>query len=103
VLANDLNGAVQQGERVAVLGPAGIIKTTLFRAIGGIWPFGSGQIELPAHAQPLFLTHRPYLPLGTLRDAVCTRRAGTLHGRAYRRRAAPPAARRVVPADRSQP
>jgi len=70
VLAADLNGAVAGGERVAVLGPPGVIKTTLFRAIAGIWPFGSGRVELPKTARPLFLPRQPYLPMGTLRDAV---------------------------------
>ena len=71
VLASDLNGAVKTGERVALLGPPGSVKTTLFRAIAGLWPFGKGRIELPGQAYPLFLPSQPYLPIGTLRDAVC--------------------------------
>jgi vitamin B12/bleomycin/antimicrobial peptide transport system ATP-binding/permease protein len=70
VLAGGLNGAVASGERVAVLGPPGVVKTTLFRAIAGIWPFGHGRIELPSTAQPLFLAQQPYLPMGTLREAL---------------------------------
>ncbi|MEO8602876.1 MAG: ABC transporter ATP-binding protein/permease [bacterium] len=70
VLAKDLNAAVAAGERVAILGPPGVVKTTLFRAIAGIWPFGGGHIEIPKTARPLFLSHQPYLPIGTLREAV---------------------------------
>src|SRR5262249_17553438 len=36
----------------------------------GIWPFGAGTIELPAQAKSLFLPHQPYLPIGSLREAV---------------------------------
>lgn len=70
VLATDLNGAVAGGERVAVVGPPGNVKTTLFRAIAGIWPFGSGHVEMPKTARPLFLPRQPYLPIGALREAV---------------------------------
>jgi putative ATP-binding cassette transporter len=67
---------VGAGERVAILGPAGAGKTTLFRAIAGIWPFGAGHIGIPAAARTCFLTQRPYLPLGTLREAVTYPGAG---------------------------
>ena len=70
VLAGGLSGAVASGERVAVLGPPGLVKTTLFRAIASIWPFGHGRIEMPSTAHPVFLAHQPYLPVGTLREAV---------------------------------
>jgi putative ATP-binding cassette transporter len=61
---------LRAGERIAVVGPAGAGKTTLFRAIAGIWPFGAGRIEVPAGARMMFLTQQPYIPLGTLREAV---------------------------------
>ncbi|MBM4269869.1 MAG: ABC transporter ATP-binding protein/permease [Deltaproteobacteria bacterium] len=70
VLASNLNASIQAGEHVALLGPPGLVKTTLFRAIAAIWPFGHGKIEMPAHAQSLFLPHQAYLPIGTLREAV---------------------------------
>ena len=70
VLAEDVNATVQAGQKVALLGPAGLVKTTLFRAVAGIWPFGKGSIELPAQAYPLFLPTQPYLPIGTLREAI---------------------------------
>jgi putative ATP-binding cassette transporter len=70
VLLEPVNATVSAGDRIAVLGPVGAGKTTLFRAIAGIWPFGSGCIEMPAQGRVLFLTQRPYLPMGTLRDVV---------------------------------
>jgi putative ATP-binding cassette transporter len=62
---------VAPGEAVLINGPSGSGKSTLFRAIAGIWPFGSGAISLPQDARALFLPQRPYLPLGTLKRAVC--------------------------------
>jgi putative ATP-binding cassette transporter len=44
-------------------------KSTLFRALAGIWPFGSGSVQMPA-ASALFLPQRPYIPLGTLRQVI---------------------------------
>jgi putative ATP-binding cassette transporter len=60
----------QPGERALLVGPSGSGKSTLFRAIAGIWPFGDGAIGIPPGRSVLLLPQRPYLPLGTLRDAV---------------------------------
>ncbi|MBX3023609.1 ABC transporter ATP-binding protein/permease [bacterium] len=70
VLVRGANGTVRAGERVAILGTAGTGKTTLFRAIAGLWPFGAGRIEIPAAARIQFVPQRAYLPIGTLRAAV---------------------------------
>ncbi len=61
---------VAAGERVLLSGPSGAGKTTLLRAVAGLWPHGAGRIERPS-VRALFLSQRPYLPLGTLRDAIC--------------------------------
>jgi vitamin B12/bleomycin/antimicrobial peptide transport system ATP-binding/permease protein len=54
---------------VLITGPTGSGKSTLLRAIAGLWPFGHGHIRL-AEGSVLFLPQRPYLPLGTLADAL---------------------------------
>ncbi len=57
-------------EPTLVVGPSGVGKSTFFRAIAGLWPFGSGEIQQPAYAKLMLLPQRPYLPIGPLRDAL---------------------------------
>ena len=59
-----------RGDRTLISGPSGCGKSTLFRAVAGIWPYGSGTVEIPQGARVLFLPQKPYIPIGTLRDAV---------------------------------
>jgi len=61
---------IEPHQWVMVSGPNGSGKSTLFRAIAGIWPFGRGVIHIPASASFMFLPQRPYVPIGSLRDAV---------------------------------
>ncbi|CAN1487826.1 COG4178 ABC-type uncharacterized transport system, permease and ATPase components [Rhabdaerophilaceae bacterium] len=58
------------GERTLVTGQSGSGKSTLFRAIAGIWPFGEGEIVKPHGRSIMLLPQRPYIPIGSLRDAV---------------------------------
>ena len=62
--------SIEPGERVLVTGASGAGKTTLFRTLGGVWPFGSGSIRVPQGASVLVLPQRSYMPLGTLRGAL---------------------------------
>lgn len=68
VRADDLD--LHPGERSLLVGPSGSGKSTLFRALAGIWPFGEGQIGIPRGQSAMLLPQRPYIPMGTLRDAV---------------------------------
>jgi putative ATP-binding cassette transporter len=68
-IVRDAAFAIGPGERVLVSGPSGSGKSTLFRALAGLWPFASGRIALP-RGRLLFLPQKPYLPIGSLREAV---------------------------------
>jgi putative ATP-binding cassette transporter len=61
---------LRPGETTLIKGPSGAGKSTLFRAIGGIWPFGTGTIRIPATAKLMFLPQRPYFPVGSLKAAI---------------------------------
>ncbi|MFA6264746.1 MAG: ABC transporter ATP-binding protein/permease [Pseudolabrys sp.] len=62
--------SITAGDRVLVTGPSGSGKSTLFRALAGIWPFGSGTIDVPKGAKVMMLPQRPYFPIAPLAAAV---------------------------------
>ncbi|HZZ63063.1 MAG TPA: ABC transporter ATP-binding protein/permease [Roseiarcus sp.] len=57
-------------EPALFVGPTGVGKSTLFRAIAGIWSFGRGEILQPPYAKLMLLPQRPYIPIGPLREAL---------------------------------
>jgi vitamin B12/bleomycin/antimicrobial peptide transport system ATP-binding/permease protein len=57
------------GSALLISGPTGTGKSTLLRAIAGIWPFGRGSIRI-GEGRMLLVPQRPYLPLGTLANAL---------------------------------
>ncbi len=60
---------IAPGERVLIRGQSGSGKSTIMRAIAGVWPWGRGSVELP-NAKIAFMPQKPYFPLGKLRDAM---------------------------------
>lgn len=69
VCVDRLDIQIKAGERILVTGNA-FTGSKLFKAIVGFWPWGEGKIELPAD-EVCFVPPRPYLPVGTLRQAIC--------------------------------
>ncbi|MDB6041846.1 MAG: alkanesulfonate transporter ATP-binding protein [Gammaproteobacteria bacterium] len=66
-LVKDLSLELPPTSSLLIRGRSGVGKTTLLRALAGLWPYVDGTIVRPLEAQSLFLPQKPYLPLGTLR------------------------------------
>ena len=70
-LLREKNVVVRAGERILVVGAPGTGKTLLFRALAGLWPWGSGRITHPTGETTFYLPRgTPYLPRGTLREIL---------------------------------
>jgi putative ATP-binding cassette transporter len=62
--------AIEPGERLLVAGESGTGKSTLVRAIAGLWPWGGGSINFHPDRRLFMLPQKPYVPQGTLRRAA---------------------------------
>lgn len=66
-LVSGLNLSLREGERLLIVGQTGVGKSSMLRAMAGLWSRGNGQIGMPPAGQCLFLPQRPYMVLGDLR------------------------------------
>jgi putative ATP-binding cassette transporter len=69
-VVGDTEVIIQKGERVLVAGESGTGKSTLVRAIAGLWPWGEGEVEIKPGTHLFLMPQKPYVPLGTLRRAT---------------------------------
>jgi len=70
LLLEALNLRLDPGQTLLVQGASGSGKTTLLRSLAGLWPYAHGRVQRPLGTAALFLSQRPYLPLGPLRAAL---------------------------------
>ncbi|XP_034562192.1 ATP-binding cassette sub-family D member 3-like isoform X2 [Notolabrus celidotus] len=70
ILIKDLTFEVRSGTNVLVCGPNGCGKSSLFRALGELWPLFGGSLTKPDRGKLFYVPQRPYMTLGSLRDQV---------------------------------
>lgn len=69
-LVRELSFALESGQNMMIVGVSGAGKSSILRAIAGLWNNGKGVITRPSLDQMLFLPQRPYMLLGSLRDQI---------------------------------
>lgn len=69
LLLQHFNAEIHRGERVLITGDS-TLANALFKIFAGLWPWGRGEVALPPTERMEFLSQRPFLPAGTLRDAL---------------------------------
>jgi len=70
ITLNEAHVEITPPDHVLIVGASGSGKTSLFRAMAGLWPWGSGRIRLPPADSIMFMPKRAYIPDGTLREIL---------------------------------
>mmetsp|Transcript_39852 Transcript_39852/g.77846 ORF Transcript_39852/g.77846 Transcript_39852/m.77846 type:complete len:746 (+) Transcript_39852:188-2425(+) len=69
-LISNLNFSLRKRDNLLIVGASGAGKSSLLRAVAGLWSTGSGSVDRPPDEKVFFLPQRPYCPQGSLRDQV---------------------------------
>jgi len=69
-LTRKLNFTLPPGKSVLIMGASGTGKSSLLRTIAGLWQSGEGSIERPKLNNLIFLSQRPYMVQGNLREQL---------------------------------
>lgn len=69
-LLKNINEEFIHGKSYLIKGASGIGKSTFVRTIAGIWPYAIGEISLPDNQHVMYLPQKPYMPIGTLAEAI---------------------------------
>lgn len=69
-LLTGMSFRAEPGSSTHITGDTSVGKTTLVRALAGLWSRGGGAVHLPADARVMIVPQKPYLPLGTLAEAM---------------------------------
>lgn len=77
-LVRDLSFEVATVGDLLIVGESGAGKTSILRAIAGLWQSGTGRIVRPPLAHMMFLPQRPHMIAGSLRDQLCYPHAGSV-------------------------
>ena len=70
VLLSAINEKFIHGQNYLLKGSSGIGKSTFVRSLAGIWPYASGEVTFPKNHKVMYLPQRPYMPIGTLLEAI---------------------------------
>jgi ABC-type uncharacterized transport system fused permease/ATPase subunit len=69
-LVKNLSLDVAPNQSLLIMGTSGVGKSSLLRAIAGLWKTGTGVIQSPKRDTMLFLPQKPYMVLGSLRQQL---------------------------------
>jgi len=67
-IIKNVNFSVKPGDRMLIVGPSGIGKSTVLKAVAGMRKGGSGVVARPDADDVMYLPQKPYMFPGTLRE-----------------------------------